>query len=88
MAMPIAIIIELLSCTMGKKTEGLKSTNKRRVDVDSWEFHENARVAHDRKWKEKGWRNFSLVKVTMLDSSFWQSDMSTQKSHMMCLKKI
>ena len=49
MAMPIAIIIELLSCTMGKKTEGLKSTNKRRVDVDSWEFHENARVAHDRK---------------------------------------
>ena len=25
--------------------------------------------------------------MIMLDSSFWQSDMSTQKSHMMCLKK-
>ena len=49
MTMNIAIIIELLSRSMAKKTQGPKNTNKRRVDVDSWEFHENARVAHDRK---------------------------------------
>ena len=49
MTMTIAIIIELLSCIMAKKTQGPKNKNKRRVDVDSWEFHENVRVAHDRK---------------------------------------
>ena len=49
MTMTIGIIIELLSCTMAKKTQGPKNKNKRRVDVDYWEFRENARVAQDKK---------------------------------------
>ena len=49
MTMTIGMIIELLSCTMAKKTQGPKNKNKRRVDVDYWEFCERARVAQDRK---------------------------------------
>ena len=49
MTMTIAIIKKLLSHPMAIKTQGPRNKNKKRVNVNSWEFHENARLVRDRR---------------------------------------
>ena len=48
MTMTIAMITKILSCQIVIKTQDPNNKNKIKVNVDSWEFHENVRVAHDR----------------------------------------
>ena len=52
MSMTIAMIMKLLSSTMVMNMQDPENKNKRMVNVKN--FHENARVVHDRRSKEKG----------------------------------
>ena len=49
MTMVIAVIMKLLSGTLTIKNKRPKTQNKRRAYVDSWAFHEDPRLAHERR---------------------------------------